>query len=62
MKMTFGRAVCLAAAFLLMGCDEAPETTTASPAAQVLEGKTMGTLLAGERGWHRCETRRRVTD
>ncbi|EBX8917702.1 FAD:protein FMN transferase ApbE [Salmonella enterica subsp. enterica serovar Thompson] len=44
MKMTFGRAVCLAAAFLLMGCDEAPETTTASPAAQVLEGKTMGTL------------------
>lgn len=27
-----------------MGCDEAPETTTASPAAQVLEGKTMGTL------------------
>lgn len=37
-------AVCLAAAFLLMGCDEAPETTTASPAAQVLEGKTMGTL------------------
>ncbi|ELO69359.1 thiamine biosynthesis lipoprotein ApbE, partial [Salmonella enterica subsp. enterica serovar Enteritidis str. 543463 42-20] len=44
MKMTFCRAVCLAAAFLLMGCDEAPETTTASPAAQVLEGKTMGTL------------------
>lgn len=39
MKMTFCRAVCLAAAFLLMGCDEAPETTTASPAAQVLEGK-----------------------
>ncbi len=39
----FCRAVCLAAA-LLMGCDEAPETTTASPAAQVLEGKTMGTL------------------
>ncbi len=39
----FCRAVCLAAA-LLMGCDEAPETTAASPAAQVLEGKTMGTL------------------
>lgn len=62
MKMTFCRAVCLAAAFLLMGCDEAPETATASPAAQVLEGKTMGTLLAGERGWYRCETCRRVTD
>ncbi|VDZ99212.1 thiamine biosynthesis protein [Salmonella enterica subsp. enterica] len=62
MKMTFCRAVCLAAAFLLMGCDEAPETTTASPAAQVLEGKTMGTLWRVSVGWYRCETRRRVTD
>ncbi|EDN7231151.1 FAD:protein FMN transferase ApbE [Salmonella enterica subsp. enterica] len=43
MNMTFCRAVCLATAFLLMGCDEAPQTTT-SPAAQVLEGKTMGTI------------------
>lgn len=44
MKMTFCRAVCLATAFLLMGCDEAPQTATTSPVAQVLEGKTMGTV------------------
>ncbi|TGC98438.1 FAD:protein FMN transferase ApbE, partial [Salmonella enterica subsp. enterica serovar Wilhelmsburg] len=47
MKMTFCRAVCQAAAFLLMGCDEAPESTPASPAAQVLDGDTRGTLWRG---------------
>lgn len=44
MKMKFCRAVLLATTFLFMGCDEAPQTTTTSPAAQVLEGKTMGTV------------------
>ncbi|MGJ8868654.1 hypothetical protein, partial [Salmonella enterica] len=34
MKRTFCRAVCLAAALFLMGCDEDPASTTASPAAQ----------------------------
>ncbi|TGD03438.1 hypothetical protein C9F09_02315, partial [Salmonella enterica subsp. enterica serovar Wilhelmsburg] len=32
------------AALLLTRCQAAPETTTAAPAAQVREGKTMGTL------------------
>lgn len=42
MKMTFA-GPCVWRLLLLMGCDEAPQTTT-SPAAQVLEGKTMGTI------------------
>ncbi|VDZ77871.1 thiamine biosynthesis protein [Salmonella bongori] len=44
MEMTFCRAVLLAITFLFMGCDEAPKTAVATPAAQVLEGKTMGTF------------------
>ncbi|EAX1655390.1 FAD:protein FMN transferase ApbE, partial [Salmonella enterica] len=44
MKMTFCRAVLMATAFLFMGCDDASQTTTTSPDAQVLEGKTMGTF------------------
>ena len=45
MEMTFCRAALLAATIFFVGCDDAPKPAdTASPAATVLEGKTMGTF------------------